>query len=400
MKKICVLFLLIGNIAMAQQITVKGFLKDTATNEAVASASIGVKNSALGTISNEEGIFQLTLPKTAEVVIYSLGYKPVTLSAASFDSEIKTIVLEQNEELLEEVIVSKIPIEKLLETLITSSIARFNKPIILDTYYREFVKVNDKYTKFSDGLLEYHINGSTKKNKSELIISQSRAAQLFTDEEAEKELIDFDTFVNVQKGITYNYDFTFLKQLLLDDDKFERYDLELKSIKDKSGKELYAITFEPKTGGNAIYKGSITYDADAKLILEIDVDVNPGPKNYRERNFLIARVTFMNNSIKAGYKLVGNNYILSYSNRYSKLRITMQKKKIDKTIESKSDIIVTNLRVDDLSYDKKRVYKEKDLYKNGNNYSDKFWLKNNSMVLTADEQQIINKLEKETVKTP
>jgi len=321
------------------------------------------------------------------------------LPAASFDSELKTIVLEQNEELLEEVIVSKIPIEKLLETLITSSIARFNKPIILDTYYREFVKVNDKYTKFSDGLLEYHISGSTKKNKSELIINQSRAAQLFTDEEAENELLDFDAFVNVQKGITYNYDFTFLKQLLLDDDNYETYDFQLKSVKNKGGKDLYAITFEPKTDGKAIYKGTIAYDPETKLILDIDVDVTPGPKNYRERNILIARVTFMNRSIKTGYKMVGNNYILAYSNLYTKLRITMQKKKIDKTIESKSDIIVTNLRVDDLSYDKKRVYKEKDLYKNGNNYSDKFWLKNNSMVLTADEQQIIDKLEKETGKT-
>src|SRR6218665_216369 len=395
MKNIYFLFVLLSGSLAAQQITIKGFLKDALTNEPIISASVGVKNTAIGTVSNEEGNFQLSLPKSADVVITYLGYKTVNIPAASFDTAIKTLVLEPDEQLLEEVVVSKVSIDKFLKTLITSSIARFNKPIMLHTYYREFVKVNGQYSKFSDGLLDYHISGSTKKNKSDLIVKQSRTAQLFTNEEVEEESVEIDSFVNVLKGVTYNYDFTFVKDLLLEDGNYNNYELEIKSRKDKQGKELYAITFEPKEGKGAVYKGSITYDPETKLIFDIDVDLISGPVQFKERNFLIARVTFMNSTIKAVYKMSGNNYVLAYANRYNKLRITMQKRKFDKTIESKSDMVVTDLSVDDLSYNKKEIYKAKDLYSRGNHYTDKFWLKNNSMVLTAEEQKIIERIEKE-----
>jgi len=395
MKKICLLFVFLNFAATAQTITVKGFLKDAVTNEPVISASIGVKNSAIGTISNEEGNFQLTLPKNAEVLISFLGYKPVAIPASEFGSDVKTIALQIDEQMLEEVVISKIPVEKMLENIIVTSMARFNKPIILDTYYREFVKINGKYSKFSDGLLDYHISGSVKKNKSDLIVKQSRTAQLFTNDELkDDELIDFDSFVNVQQGITYNYDFTLLKKILLDQDNYENYDLELKSKKDSSGKELFAINFEPKADSNVIYKGSVVFDPETKLIFEIDINLIAGNLKFKEHNILVARVTFMGNTINAGYKLVGNNYILSYSSRFNKLRITMKKRKYDKTIESKSDIIVTDLHVDDLTYNKKEIYKEKDLYARGNKYTDKFWLKNNSLVLTTAEQQVIDALEK------
>ncbi|GEP50622.1 hypothetical protein FNO01nite_12940 [Flavobacterium noncentrifugens] len=395
MKKICLLFVFLSFAAPAQTVTVRGFLKDATTNQPVISASVGVKNSAIGTISNEEGNFQLSLPENAEVVISFLGYKPIAIPAADFGLDVKTIALQIDEQILEEVVISKIPIEKMLENLIVTSMARFNKPIILNTYYREFVKINGKYSKFSDGLLDYHISGSVKRNKSDLIVKQSRTAQLFTNDELkEDEMIDFDSFVNVQHGVTYNYDFTFIKKILLDGDRYENYDLELKSKKSKDGKELFAINFEPKTDSGAIYKGSIVFDPEAKLIFDIDIDLISENLKFKERNILVARVTFMGNTIKAGYKLVGNNYILSYSSRFNKLRITMKKRKYDKTIESKSDIIVTDLHVDDLTYNKKEIYKEKDLYARGNKYTDKFWLENNSLVLTTGEQQIINELEK------
>ena len=401
MKKIYLLFIFLSVAATAQTVTVKGFLKDAVSNEAIISASIGVKNTAIGTISNEEGNFQLTLPKNGEVVISFIGYKSVVIPANDFGSDVKIIALETDEQMLEEVIISKIPIEKMLENLITTSMARFNKPIVLNTYYREFVKLNGKYSKFSDGLLDYHISGSTKKNKSDLVVKQSRTAQLFTEDELnDDEMLEFDSFLNVQQGITYNYDFAILKTRLLDGNRYENYDLELKSKKDSSGKELFAINFEPKPDSGAIYKGSIVFDPETKLIYSIDIDLTPGGHNFKERNILIARVTFMESTIKSAYKMAGNNYILAYSSRFNKLRITMKKRKYDKTIESKSDIIVTDLHVDDLSYNKKEVYKEKDLYARGNKYTDKFWLKNNSLVLTAAEQQIINDLEKASAATP
>jgi hypothetical protein len=136
------------------------------------------------------------------------------------------------------------------------------------------------------------------------------------------------------------------------------------------------------------------------LIYDIDVYRAPSHAQYADEiNLLIAKVTFLDAKLKTSYKMVGNNYVLSFNNRSNKIRIRT-KKAYDETIESRSDLIVTNFGIDDLSYNKNDVYKEKDLYSRGNKYTDKFWLKNNSIVLTAEEEQVIAALEKARISTP
>ena len=142
MRKVYALITLFFCITtFAQNIAIRGIIKDAVTKEPIIAASIGVQNSGLGTITNEEGVFQLSAPKSATIVISYLGYKTKYIPGFDFNED-KFILLDQSEEVLEEVMVTKIPLPKILEDIITASKAGFNKPIVLHNYYREFVKVN------------------------------------------------------------------------------------------------------------------------------------------------------------------------------------------------------------------------------------------------------------------
>jgi hypothetical protein len=393
MKKTYLLLFLIFSLTLNAQITVRGKLTDRQTNEPVISASIGIKGKPSGTISNEEGVFQLTVSKEDQVMVSCLGYKPIAIPASDLSEETKNIFLEQSEEKLEEVLVTKTPLHELLREVMAVSTARFNKPIHLQTYYREFVRRDNKYSNFADGLVDYHVTGNTKKTKADIIVKQNRSINLAKTEDDEG-----FSMLTVASGITTAYGFSYLDELFTKD-KYEWFDFGLKSKTDSQGGMMYVITLDPKP---EIEKGLarvvITYDPKTKLIYEIDLQTAPSHQQYaKQRNLLVVRMSVLHMEYKSKYKLVGNNYVLSYSNRNAKVRFWNKKREY--LMESRSDLIVTDFGVEH-GYDKKSTFKKRFLYEKPQNFSSKFWQHNNAIVLTDEEQQIITNLEKASADLP
>jgi hypothetical protein len=392
MKNSYLLLLFVGFVMNAQT-TVRGKLTDRETNEPVIAASIGVKGKASGTISNEEGMFQLNVATEDQIMVSCLGYQPIAISAADFSEETKNIFLEQSEELLQEVLVTKVPPHELLREVMAVSSARFNKPIHLQTYYREFVKRDNKYSNFADGLVDYHVTGNTKKTKADIIVKQNRSISLAKTEEDEG-----FAMLTVESGITTAYGFSFLNELYTKD-KYEWFDFELKSQTDSHGVMMYVITLNPKPEiEKALTRIVITYDPKTKLIYDIDMRMADSHRQYlRQRNYLIVKMAILDMEYKSKYKMVGNNYVLSYSNRYAKVRFWNKKREV--LMESRSDMIVTNFGVEH-GYDKKSVFKKRFLYEKPQQFSTQFWQHNNAIVLTDEEQQIITNLEKSSAELP
>ena len=391
-KTICLLlFILCTSNVFSQQNFVL-LLKDITNNQPVQSATITVKNSSFGTISNDEGAFQISTDSNSEIIISHLEFKTQVVKLSQIDKT-NTILLEPNTLILEDIIVTKEPINELLRKAITTSKSKFNKPIVLNAYYREFVKVNDKYTRFTDGLLDYHMSGTTKKTNSDLIVNQSRAAKLITDDD---ETMDLASGLDVRSATSRQYDFYTIERILFDSKNYEDYDFELKSKVEK-GNETYIINFQPKADlKKYLYKGSIVFDPNTYLISDLEIYSDQANLQYSKViNILIIKAAMLDVRLKTSFKTSNGNYLLAFSYRRGKLKI-WNKKKYNETLEYKSDLVVTGYQNADLSYNKKEVYNDKSLYKRGNNYSDKFWLKNNSIVLTNEEAEIIKKLETES----
>ena len=93
------LFLSVG--AFAQQITVKGIVKDT-TGEPVIGANVLVKGTTNGTITDFDGNFQLMANQGDIIVISFIGYSPQELPATA---ELMNVVLKDDSEMLSEVVV-------------------------------------------------------------------------------------------------------------------------------------------------------------------------------------------------------------------------------------------------------------------------------------------------------
>lgn len=92
------LFLSIG--AFAQQIAVKGHVKDT-TGEPVIGANVLVKGTTHGTITDFDGNFMLNVPKDAILSVSFVGYKSAEVKAAST----VMVTLEDDSQVLDAVVV-------------------------------------------------------------------------------------------------------------------------------------------------------------------------------------------------------------------------------------------------------------------------------------------------------
>jgi len=382
------LFVLFVNNAFSQQNFVL-FLKEANTKQPIQSATITVKNSGFGTVSNDEGAFQIAASNNAEIVISHLEFKTLTINLDQVNTKSNTIFLEPNTLELEDIIVTKEPVNELLYKVVETSKDRFNKPIVLNTYYREFVKVNDKYTRFTDGLIDYHLSGT----KADLIVNQSRAAKLISDDD---ETMDLASGLDIRNATMKQYNFYTIQKIIFDSKNYEDYDFELKSKIEKSGNEVYIITFQPKKDlKKYLYKGTVAFDPNTYLISDVEITSDQANIEYTKViNVLIVKAAVLDMKVKSSYKMSNGNYLLAFSSRRQKIKI-WNKKKYDETLEYKSDLVVTDFQKDDFTYNKKEVYKDNSLYERGNKYTDKFWLKNNSMVLTDDEAEVIKKLELE-----
>jgi len=321
-----------------------------------------------------------------------LGYKPYKIAVADVKPTDDAFYMESQTEALEEVIVSKESYGDLIDILVKTSKARFNQPLLLHSYFREFVKINDEYKKFSDGQLDYLITRSGKDIKSQLNVKQARA--VFLPEEKEEDELDFNNMTKISGIPSYAENFNSFDWLFSKKSKLEKYDFLLKSKTAKDGTEVMTLYFQPKEDvEESLYKGSISYNPKTNLISNITIYQDPDFKKYiTELNAIIIKITLLDYKIELNYKETNGNYLMS--NYISTVKIKLRnKRRYNHVLEFKNDLLITNFTNDISTFDKKNQYKERSLYKYGNKHTYQFWKNNNAIVLTNDEEAIIKRLE-------
>ncbi|MDI1316812.1 carboxypeptidase-like regulatory domain-containing protein [Flavobacterium sp.] len=390
MKKICAIFLILFiNFSFSQSKTISGIIKDISSLVPIQSVSIGVSNSNLGTISNEDGKFRITLPENSSKIEFThLLYNSETHTINKNDSEIE-ILLTPKSFILDEVVINHRPGKELLINAIDASKEKLERSILLNTYYREFVNVDTKYTSFSEGLVDYYVK--RKSGASEVEVRQSRVFDLKDEKASEREkAIQSVNLNDIRDAVTTAYNFKAVSKIIKDDNYF--FEVETKT--EENGNSIEVITIQPKAGveEEQIYEGSVTYDAKTKLILEIDLRFSPEHKKFNIlHNLIIAKAKFNDFARKTKFKIDGDKYVMIYNqikiNFYMKFG-----KMINNTFESVYDMTTLDYAEGEFKLAKDKKYKERSLFENGNKYTEEFWKKYNIVLLSDSEEKIINSL--------
>jgi hypothetical protein len=397
MKQLVTLLLMLFSLLGTAQITTyTGVLKDIMTGEPVGMASVSADNSNIGTTANAEGVFRLIVPQNLKTItITHLSYKPYSFNPVAGDTP-QEIFLEPSVIVLEEIVISNQPIDALLKAVVSNSKKHLEKTLLLNTYYREFAKINSNYLKFADGMLDYNVK--SKSGSADLYVQQSRAmrladkdTKLFNNDKmntGDPETFDNINLFDVRDGVSESYDFKMLKEVLNSKD----YDYELKAKTNAQGKTIQIVTIMPKADvKKTLFAGHVVYDVDSGLILEIDIKFDEAHKQYAKLiNAILFKYSITEYAKKSSFKIDKDKYIMTYSQNRFGFRFKF-KNIMDDTFEFMSDLITIDYKEGEFEFDRKTRYKEQGLFMAGNNFKEQYWKTQNVMLLTSEEEKILQK---------
>ena len=253
-----------------QNIILKGVVKDT-TGAGVPFAHVGICGKAIGTVTNENGEFQLILASYLAhdtLCVSSIGFGTFQGPIAEVrKNKFITIRLIPEVRILGELIVSgeKITAKKILENAISRIKKNYPvRPFILDGYYRDYLKKDNDYVSFLESAVSLEDPGFNKAgSKAKLRINQIRFNPKYeanfekyctkAKSDTVKEIMEgFSPFINGNEFTNlmynnpirnYNQDIPIIgvfNQFYMKNLKFE-----LSYNMDENGKEVYVISFEP-----------------------------------------------------------------------------------------------------------------------------------------------------------
>ncbi len=140
MKSSIILLLLIVQFHVsAGQVTIKGTVRSAQNVEAIAYANIGIINTEVGTISNEDGSFTIQIPskyKQQYLIFSSLGYQRKVISLDSMEnSQFLEILLDESVIELQEVSIISQKIRKRKVEIGNGSSLLLSGQLAIDTLY-------------------------------------------------------------------------------------------------------------------------------------------------------------------------------------------------------------------------------------------------------------------------
>ncbi|WP_340155204.1 prolyl oligopeptidase family serine peptidase [uncultured Winogradskyella sp.] len=181
-KPLLVALLFIVSIATAQntnqslnnssQTTIKGTVVDKADGSPLPYAYLKIDQVALGTVTDGNGKFQITIPKKYDnhtITLSYLGFQDLTLEISVFKAKTGSIFYLTSEAVsLDEVLVEKQKKLPSAKSLLRKAIKKIpsnytSSPTLLSGYYRETMKENGVYIKYTDAACDYYEAPYSKK---------------------------------------------------------------------------------------------------------------------------------------------------------------------------------------------------------------------------------------------
>lgn len=386
MKRILFAFFLLFQIGLfAQNKEIVVILKDYETNLPVSDATITVLSTKQGLVSNEEGVFKLSLEKPSKIEISHTTYKTLTINSSSLKLKENIIYLESNNKTLEEIIVTKKHPQEILKNLVENSSKKLTLPMNLKIYVREFFKSNDKYTSFNDGLLNFYVQGKPGNIKADILVEQNRFYGLINDAVHESTL-----GYNLNDIIANYYEFKYLKKVVEAYSK-KKYEYEVKTY--AANPDYYLMNIRPiPTIDEYLPDYFVVYDYKKNIIIEINSSVLTERYEFKGvTDFLVVKGKVFNSEFNATYKFDGKDYYLANSKEEIGF-ITTNKKKVEERIEVKNYLVTTNHNTKPVPYDKDDVYKEKSLFNKRNTILTNYWEFDSGLTPTEEEKKIIESL--------
>lgn len=299
-------------------LTLGGTLIDGISGETIAYGAVGVLNSSIGTISNQNGDFRLIVPDSltgSKLKLSHVGYQSQEIELSFLTEQHIVFTLSPKVIPLQEVVVRIVnPTEVLRNMWLKRGENYSNTPVHITAFYREGITHKNKNLSLTEAVLEIYKTGYQSGDKSDQvkllkmrrIVDQQRADTLLTKM---KSGISSALLLDLVKGDTPGF---------LDPLKNSSYIYRHSDITVLDGRTVNVIAFEQNQGDDEpLYRGDLYIDAENNALLQANFEVHPDHikkatdilivKKSPQINIIADKVTYL-----VSYKPINGIYYISH----------------------------------------------------------------------------------------
>jgi hypothetical protein len=386
MNKLIFLFIVCFNVSVfAQKTEYSIIVKDIETQLPIENATVLIMKTNQVLLSNEEGKVTFVLNGASNVQVSEMNYEKLTVRWATLKNDQFVVYLKNKDNKLDDIIVSKESPQKTLQKLVSNSRQKLATSYRLKVYVREFFMLDNKYSYYNDGLVNFQFAPNKKAASTTLLVEQNRSYGLL-ETDVSPDLVGY----NLNK-IMENYSNLKYFQHVTDPKAKKEYDYIIK--RHPNNADYYVMTISPiNKGKKELDNFEVIYDPEKKLIMEFTFDVTQGitDKDKVEEKPVIGSKNVTKSLIKVNYRLDGQDYHLLSSNEEITYDMTLKDK--IKNIQVRNSFIATNFNKQNFTYKESDVFKEKTLFNKQNKILTNYW-DISGFTATDEEKAIVSSLE-------
>lgn len=382
MRKFILLFFVLFSLTVfSQEEQYSIVVKDIETQLPIENATVVILKTKQILSSNKEGKVTFMLTGGSNVQVSETNYETLTVRWTSLNGYQKFVVyLKSNNNKLDEIVLSKQSPQKVLQKLVDNSSKKLASSYRLKVYVREFFMLDNKYSYYNDGLVNFQFSGNPS---TTLLVEQNRSYGLLeTDVSADLRGYDLN---NIMKNYS---DFKYFDPLL-DPKAKKEYDFIIKGHPNNAAYHVMTIVPLDKVK-EAIDNFEIVYDPEKKLIVEFAIDVTPQNLDKLEEKTKVNSKNLTRSFIKVNYRVDGQDYYLLSSNE--EIAYDLILKEEVKKIQVRNSFTTTGFNRQNFTYKESDVFKEKSLFNKKNKIMTNYW-DISGFTATDEEKAIIASLD-------
>jgi hypothetical protein len=361
-----------------------GLVKDLNSQENLPYANIGIRGKHIGTITNQDGEFSLSLSSENlnDTLVFSyLGYQNTEVPVADLEKNEIEIFLKEDFISLQEVIIRNNDPLALLNAAVHKIHANYpQKPINLTSFYRESVLKNNRYMIYLESVLDIYKSSYSLQNTFERVkVFKSRKIYDVTR-------LDTISF-RLKGGINGCLQLDIVRNLpeFLNKEYTHLYNYRLQDISTYNNRSVYIIEFKPKPNlSEPLLQGRVFIETNNLAIIRAEFGYDKYRLNELKDRFIIkgsaktkARPTLVNYIVS--YRNINGKYYLNHALGNLKFKVKNKKKLFSSHFTTSFEMATTNLETENvLKFKNKETIHPTTIFSNHKiSYDPNFWGKSN-----------------------
>ncbi|KAF2334930.1 hypothetical protein [Flavobacterium daemonense] len=384
MRRLVLLFILLFTAAgFAQSAEYSIVVKDIETQLPIENAIVLIMKTKQTLLSNKEGKVTFMLTGSSALEVSQIDYEKVSLRWGPLKPDMFVVYLKSNNTKLDEIVVSKENPQKTLQKIVANSRQKLASSYRLKVFVREFFMLDNKYSYYNDGLVNFQFASNQKKPSTTLLVEQNRSYGLL-DNDVSADLKGYNL-----NNIMENYCNLKYFDPVLDSKTRKEYDFTTKGH--PNNKNYYMMSITPRDKSKkALDTFEVIYDPVKKLIVEFSIIITPQSLLQVEEQTKIGAKNVTKSVVKVNYRIAGEDYYLMCSNE--EIGYDLILKDHIKNIQVRNNFVTTHFNRQNFTYSESDVFKEKSLFNKKNKVMTKYW-EISGFTPTEQEKAIVDALE-------